>query len=160
MFKNALLLCLEGKEKMISTNNIEQAKTLIRTSKEKPLVVLAQHDDFNRKILEYGHFDILLGIEAGNRERTLRNIDSGFNHVLAEIAKKNKVALGIDMQELSKLKKEEKAMRLERIMQNIKICRKSSTKIILLNYKDKKDAFSFLVALGASTKQAKEALVF
>lgn len=145
---------------MISTTNIEQAKNLIKISKEKPIIVLAQNDDFNRKILEYGKFDILLGIESGKRGRTLRNIDSGFNHVLAKIAFKNKVALGIDMHELSQLEKKEKAERLERIMQNIKLCRKSKTKIILLNYKDKKDAFSFLTSLGASTKQAKEALDF
>ncbi len=145
---------------MISTTNIEQAKALIKTSKEKPLIVLAQNDDFNRKALEYGKFDILLNIESGKRERTLRNIDSGFNHVLAKIAAKNNVALGIDMHELSKLEKKEKAERIEKIMQNIRICRKSKTKIALLNYKDKKDAFSFLISLGASTKQAKEALDF
>ena len=145
---------------MISTTNIEQAKSFIRTSKEKPIIVLAQDDDFNRKILEYGHFDILLGIESGKRERTLRNIDSGFNHVLAKIAKKNNIALGIDMHELSQLEKGKKAERLERIMQNIKLCRKSGTKILLLNYKDEKDALAFFISLGASTKQAKEALDF
>jgi len=43
---------------MISTNNIEQAKRLIKNSKEKPILVKAQDDHFNRKILEYGKFDI------------------------------------------------------------------------------------------------------
>jgi len=143
---------------MISTTNIEQAKKLIKTTKEKPIVILAQNDEFNRKILEYGKFDILLSPERGNRQRTLRTIDSGLNHVLAEIATKNKVSIGIDMDELRALGKEEKANRLEKIKQNIKICRKAKTKITILNYKNEKDAFAFLISLGSSTKQAKEAL--
>jgi RNase P/RNase MRP subunit p30 len=143
---------------MISTSNIEQAKNLIKKSKEKPLVVEAQNDEFNRKILEYGHFDILLGVEKGNRKRTLRNIDSGFNEVLAHIATKNRVSLGIDLEEVSNLPRDQQALRLERIIQNIKLCRKSKVKIVLLNIKDKKDAFAFLISLGASTPQAKEAI--
>jgi len=143
---------------MINTLNIEQAKNLIKSEKSKPIIVLAQNDEFNRKILEYGKFDILLSIEAGKRKRTLRTIDSGLNHVLAEIATKNKISIGINIDELRNLGKEEKANRLERIKQNIKICRKAKTKLILLNYKDEKDAFAFLLSLGASTKQAKEAL--
>ena len=145
---------------MIDTTNIEQAKKLIKTSNEKPVIVLAQDDNFNRKILEYGKFDILLSVERGNRQRTLRTIDSGLNHVLAEIAAKNKVSIGIDMGEIRTLQKEEKALRLEKIKQNIKICRKAKTKLVLLGYKDEKDAFAFLLSLGASTKQAKEAISF
>jgi RNase P/RNase MRP subunit p30 len=143
---------------MIDTTNIEQAKKLIKTEKLKPLVVLAQNDEFNRKILEYGKFDILLSVERGNRQRTLRTIDSGLNHVLAEIATKNKISIGVDMDELRVLGKEEKANRLEKIKQNIKICRKAKTKLALLNYKDDKDAFAFLISLGSSTKQAKSAV--
>jgi len=144
---------------MIDTTNVEEAKRLIKMSKEKPVVVLAQNDEFNRKILEYGKFDILLSVERGNRRRTLRTIDSGLNHVLAEIAAKNKVSIGIDMDELRALEKEERANRLEKIKQNIKICRKAKTKLVLLDYKDHKDAFAFLISLGASTKQAKSAVL-
>ena len=145
---------------MINTNNLEKAKLMIKSEKVKPIIVRAQNDNFNRKILEYGKFDILVSVEAGKRQRTLRNIDSGFNHVLAKIAEKNKVAIGIDVYEIARLAKEEKAKRLERIIQNIKTCRKAKTKIKLLNYKDKKNAFSFLISLGASTQQAKESLDF
>ena len=146
--------------KMISTPNIEQVKSLIKKEKQekvKPVIIRAQNDDFNRKILECGHFDILLGIESGKKQRSLRQIDSGFNHVLAKIASKNKVSLGIDMEELRSLPKEEKARRIERIIQNIILCRKSKVKIKLLNIRDEKDAFAFLSSLGASSQQAKEA---
>jgi RNase P/RNase MRP subunit p30 len=145
---------------MINTSNLEQAKILIKKATEKPIIIRAQNDEFNRKMLEYGHFDIILGIEGGDRKRSLRNIDSGFNHVLANIAAKNKIAIGIDMQELSGLPIAEKARRLERIIQNIQICRKAEARIILLNYHNKRDALALLTSLGCSTQQAKEALAF
>ncbi len=142
---------------MISTSNTEKAKELIKRAK-KPVIVKAQNDEFNRKMLEYGKFDILLSPEAGKRQRTLRQIDSGFNHILAKIAAKNKIAIGIDLEELRKLPKDEKALRLERIIQNIKLCRKTKTPLKLLNVRDKRDAFSLLASLGASSQQAKQAI--
>jgi len=142
---------------MISTTNLEQAKKLINKSKEKPLIIQAQSDIFNRKILEYGKFDILLSPETGNRRDKIKSLDSGLNHVLAKIATKNKIAMGIDLENISKLDKKDKAIRIARIKQNIAVCKKAKTKIKLLNYKDKKDSFSFLLSLGASTQQAKQA---
>lgn len=144
---------------MINTSNFEQAKNLMKKA-EKPIIVKAQNDEFNRKILEYGHFNILLSPEAGLRKRSIKNIDSGFNEVLANIAAKNNISIGLDMEELSNLPSEQKAKRLERIIQNIKICRKARAKITLLGYKDKKNALAFLISLGASTQQAKQAILF
>jgi len=145
---------------MINTNNIEKAKRMIKESDENPIIIIAQDDAFNRKMLEYGKFDIILGIEKGNRKNSLRHIDSGFNHVLARAAEKNGIALGIDIDEIKKLQKKEMPQMLEKIRQNIKICRKSGVKMKLINFKDKKDAFALLETLGASSKQAKEAISF
>lgn len=145
---------------MINTDNIEKAKKMIRECKEKPIIVLAQNDNFNRKMLEYGRFDILLGVENGERRNSLRQLDSGFNHVLAAIAAKNGVSVGIDINEINNLKAKEKSERIARMAQNIKICRKSGVKIRLINYKVKNDAFNLLISLGASSLQAKEAISF
>jgi len=141
---------------IIKTTYIEQTKNRVRKSK-KPIIVLAQNDNFNRKMLEYGKFDILLSIEAGNRKNTIRQIDSGLNHVLAKIAVKNNISIGLDLNEIQKLPKTGKAKRLSRIAQNIKICRKVKTKLAVINTTNKIDVFHFLISLGASTKQAKEA---
>ena len=103
---------------MISTTNLEQAKRLIKSEKH-PIIVQAQDENFNRKILEYGKFDILLSIEKTKQQDKPKFLDSGLNHVLAEIASKNKVAIGIDIQEISNLEKKAKAKRLARINQNI-----------------------------------------
>ncbi len=144
---------------MINTSNLEQAKDLIKKSTQKPIIVKAQNEIFNRKILEYGKFDILLDIEStAKKETTSKNIDSGFNHVLAKIASKNNISLGIDLKSIESLNKKERSIILEKIIQNIKICRKAKTKIKLLNFKDKINSFSLLLSLGASTSQAKEAI--
>ncbi|MDP3881905.1 MAG: hypothetical protein Q8Q31_03445 [Nanoarchaeota archaeon] len=144
---------------MIETKSIELAKQLIKKER-KPVIIKAQDDNFNRKLLEYGNFDILLSIENGERRRNLRQIDSGFNHVLAAIAQKKGVKIGIDVSEIARLEDEEKAERIARIMQNVKICRKFNVSLCAINYKDKKGAFSFILSLGASTKQAKESISF
>jgi RNase P/RNase MRP subunit p30 len=144
---------------MIDTPNVEEAKRLIAKEK-KPVIVKAQDPEFNRKILEYGKFDILLSIEKSESKKSLRQIHSGFNHVLAAIAHKNNVALGIDLKELQNLPLKEQAERLSKLMQNIELCRKDKVRIVMFNSQDKRNAFNFLIALGASTAQAKEAISF
>ena len=143
---------------MIITKKIEEAKNKIKKSSEKPLIVISQDDLFNRKIVEYGKFNILLSPEKGNRSNSIRKINSGLNHVIAKIAAKNKISIGIDIDEIKKLSKNEKAERLSKIKQNLEICRKSKTKIIALSENEnKKNVFNFLISLGASNNQAKEA---
>ena len=144
---------------MIETKSVELAKQLIKKEK-RPIIIKAQDDHFNRKLLEYGNFDVLISIEKSGKRKSLRQIDSGFNHVLAAIAKKNGVRIGIDILDINRLKKEDKIDRLARIMQNVKICRKFEVPLYLINYNNKRDAFSFVLSLGASTKQAKESISF
>ena len=148
---------------MISTPNLEKAKRLIKEAikkKEYPITIIAQNNEFNRKILEYGKFDILLNLEANKEKDRLKQLDSGLNHIMAKIAANKGICIGIDIKRLRDLEKREKAIILSRIMQNIKTCRKAKTKIKILNYKEKTNAFSLLISLGASTQQAKEAIDF
>ena len=146
---------------MINTPNIEQAKKLIKSSKEKPIIVKAQNPEFNRKILEYGHFDILLSIETSeDKPDNVKYLSSGLNNILAKIAAKNNIAIGIDLKEISNLEKEAQASRLARIRQNIKLCRKAKAKLKIINYKDKRNLIALLISLGASTQQAKETIDF
>ena len=139
---------------MISTKNLEQAKNAIKKSAEKPIIIEAQDNAFNRKILEYGKFNILLLSNFQGKD-SLKSLDSGLNHVLAKLAAKNKVAIGINLQKLQNLDKKQKAIQLSRIRQNLKICRKAKCEIKLINAKDSKDAQALLMSLGASTQQIK-----
>ncbi len=142
---------------MIQTTNPEEAKKLLKTEKS-PRIIKAVNDSFNRTLLEYGKFDILLSPESGDRQDTLRGINSGLNEILGRIATKNKISIGLDLEELCSLQKMQKAQRLSKIRQNIKLCRKTGAKLALIGVKDKRDAKSLLLSLGASTVQIKEVL--
>ena len=144
---------------MINNQSIEKTKQLLK-AESSPKIIQGQNDEYNRKILEYGKFDILLSPESGSRKSTLRHIDSGFNHVLAVLSAKNKVAIGIDLEDLRQLSKEQKAKRMEKIIQNIRVARKKSVKLAIKGIQDINSKQSFLKSLGASSQQASQALVF
>ena len=144
---------------IIKENNIEKAKKKIKIS-EKPIILEALDDHFNRKMIEYGKFNVLLDIEKGERKDQLKQMDSGLNHYLAKEMYKNKIMLGFDLNNLNNMRRKEKAIRIGKIIQNIKLSRKSGTSITLYGIKNKKDAFALLSSLGASSKQASQAISF
>lgn len=142
---------------MIIKGDIEEIRKQIAKAKGK-IIVRGGDDDFNRKVFEMRGVDVLLSPEYGHKNDQLKQRDSGLNHVLCKIAAKNNIAIGIDLKNLKK-KGIEKAKWLGRVMQNIKLCRKSKTRMILFNNKmDEKETRSFLLSLGMSTQQAKETL--
>lgn len=149
---------------IINTLNINEARKQIqKLKKEKPneeIIVRAQSQEFNRKILETKEISVLLSPEIHNRKDKLKERDSGLNEVLCKLAAKNNIKIGIDLKEIQKLEKKQKAIIIARIMQNIMLCKKSKAeiKIINCNEKDKREAFSLLLTLGASTSQAKKAI--
>lgn len=147
---------------MINTTSLNEARRQIQKLKrEKPkakIIVLAQTSEFNRKILENKDIDILLSPELHDRKDKLKQRDSGLNEVLCKIAKKNNIKIGINMGEIKKKKDKERAILLARIMQNIMLCKKAGTGLVLVGKYDKKDGFSLLISLGASTSQAKKAI--
>ena len=155
---------------LINTKNIEVARKEIRRIREQhakqalheknPLiVVVGQDDEFNRRMLEHGRFDILISPEAGSRKTRLRQEDAGFNHVLATIATKQNIAIGIDIDGLKEKSKQEKANTLSKIKQTIKIARKSQTKLAVRT-KTPKEAQVLLLSLNASSEQSRRALYF
>ncbi len=147
---------------IINTFSINEARKHIqKLKKEKPneaVIVKAQNDEFNRKILENKDVNVLLSPELHNRKDKLKERDSGLNEILCRIAAKNNIKIGIDLDELKNKDKKEKAIILSRIMQNIMLCKKTGAELILVGEYDKKNAFSFLITLRASTSQAKKAV--
>ena len=141
---------------IINTNNLEKVRQLLK-KEPSPIIIQAQNDEYNRKLLEHGNFQILLSPESGSRKSTIRNIDSGLNNILAKIASKNNIAIGINLNEISQFDKKQKAERLEKIIQNIKLCRKARAKMAIIT-NNKREAEHLLLSLGASTQQVSQAL--
>jgi len=126
--------------------------------KGKKVVVKGRDISFNRLILENKKVRMLI-LSHINKKDKLKQRDSGLNEVLCKIAKQNNITLAIDLDELKKEKdKKTKAEILSRILQNIKLIKKYKNDFKILNYKNKNQAFSFLLTLGLPTNLSKKAV--
>jgi len=147
---------------IINTNNLNQARKKIAELKKnkQPIIVQAQDEKFNRKMFENPDIDIILSPESHNRKDYMKQRDSGLNEILAKLAKENNIKIAIDLDNLKKQDKTQKAIILSRIKQNIQLCKRTKTKLIIFpkTKQNKQDITSFMQTLGSSTQQAKQAL--
>lgn len=141
----------------INTSSINEVRKKIlrmkREDSEAEIVVQAQDDGFNRKILENSEIDVLLNPHLHNRRDYMKQRDSGMNEVTCKLAKKNGINIGIDLNMLKRLGKKQKAVLLARIKQNIQLCKRIGTKIIFIPGLSKQERMSFVKVLGGSTEQ-------
>lgn len=141
--------------KIIKEITFEKARKKIQEAKEKPIIFSSNNDELNRKILEKEKIDILL-INLEKRKDFQKQRNSGFNQVLARIAKKKNITIGINFDEIIKSKNKEKI--LARIMQNIKLCNKYKLKMKFISEKYKRnlhDLKSLALVLGMPTWMTK-----
>ncbi len=146
-----------------------EARRIIDSLKGKNKIIALQGGDdaFNRRAIETLKIDYLISPEGGKKRDTLKQRDSGINHVTAKEAKRKNISLVISMSEIRNLQKKEKALRLERIIQNIKVCRKVNCQLKIASLTDNKknttDEISrktFGESLGMSSEQAKDSTNF
>jgi len=132
---------------LVQGNNFETSRKEIKENTNKKIIFLSNSDELNRKILEKEPIDILL-LNQLQRKDKLKQRSSGFNQVLAKIAKKNNITIGINLDEIINSREKNKSEILARVEQNIKLCNKNRLKMkfISLN-KTKKDIYD-LRALG------------
>ena len=131
---------------LIHENNFDKARKLINENHGKRIVFSSDDDELNRKVLEKENINVLLLNQEGRRDfQKQRN--SGLNHVMAKIAKKKNVAIGINLDEIIKSGQKEKSKIIARVMQNIKICNKNRLKMKFI-YKNQKRNVYDLKSLG------------
>ena len=142
---------------MINTNNLDEARKQIQKLKKEgdEIIVLAQDDNFNRKIFENKDVDLVVGLEF-NKKDYLKQRNSGLNEITARLAKKNNIKILVDIEKISKLDRIEKSRVLARVRQNIELCKRVGCKIIILGNASKQDVASFFLCLRGSTKQGKD----
>ena len=132
---------------IISEPTFEKARKQILKNKDKKIVFTSDDDELNRKIIEKIPVNILLINQAGRKDfQKQRN--SGFNQVLAKIAKKNNITLGINLDEIIESKEKTKAQILARVQQNIKLCNKNKLQMAFVSKKYKRNLYD-LKALGS-----------
>lgn len=145
---------------LIRENNFDRARKLIRENKDKKIIFSSDDDELNRKILDKENINVLLINQAGRKDFQKQR-DSGFNQVLAKMAKKKNIAIGVNLDEIILSEGKEKAKILARISQNIKICNKNKLKmeIIVLDKKNDRNVYDLRalnLVLGMPTNMIKE----
>ena len=128
---------------------------------DKKIFVLGRDDNFNRRVLETIKIDYLVSPERGHDGDTLKQRDSGLNHILAKIAKEKGIGIVIDFSPLTQMENLEKAKTLARIIQNVKICRRASCKLKIIDFSgkaDKKSLESFGFSIGMSSQQVSHSI--
>ena len=154
---------IEGSEK--------EARKIIASLKdkgEKKIIAFVGGDDaFNRRAVESLKIDYLVSPEGGLKKDSLKQRDSGINHVVAKLAKEKDVAIVIDFSEVAGLSGKKKVLRLEKLIQNVKICRKAGCEIKIASLArdksgliDEKARVAFGVSLGMGSSQAKDSTRF
>ncbi len=136
---------------LIQETNFDSARKKIRENKDK-LIIFSGNDELNRKILEKEKIDILL-LNQSQRKDKQKQRDSGFNQVLAKLAKKSDITIGINLDEIINAKFKEKAEIIARIKQNVSLCKKNKLKMkfITQNEKDTYDLRALGLVLGMPT---------
>lgn len=115
--------------------------------RNKKIVFVSSDDEINRKALEKLDLDFLM-IPLKNRKDFMKQRDSGFNEVLANICKKKNIGIGIDFEEIVKNKAKE--FIFSRLRQNIFLCNKNKIQMRFFNYgeRDSKGLKSIGFVLG------------
>jgi len=113
---------------LIQESNFEKIRKQIKENPKAEIIFSSDDDELNRKVLEKLNIDILL-LKQSKRKDFQKQRNSGLNHVLAKIAKKKNVVIGIDLDEIINSKGKSKSDILARVKQNIKLCNKNKLKM-------------------------------
>ena len=144
---------------IIQEADFQRARKKIREAKSSGIKTIFSgvDDELNRKILEKENIDVLM-VQLKERKDFSKQRNSGFNQVMAKLAKKKNVNLGIDLDEILKSDKKEKAKILSRLRQNISLAKKNKLKIqfISKNKQDRYNLKSLGLVLGMPTWMTKE----
>lgn len=144
---------------ILNTTNLNEArKKILEAKKKNPeerVALLSQDDEFNRKALEIKGLNMLIINENLNIKDYSKQRNSQLNEILARLASKNNILIGIQIDKIIEKETKEKARALARLKQNLMLCKKTKAKLEFLgNTKDKRGLQSLLLTLGADTKQA------
>ena len=140
---------------LIQETDFNKIRKKIKDNSKKTIIFSSNDDKLNRKILEKESINILLLNQIQKKDK-FKQRNSGFNQVLAKLAKKKKVVIGINLDEILESIGEKKKDILARIKQNIRLCNKHKLKMdfIALKEKNKRDLYdvkSLGLVLGMPT---------
>ncbi len=138
---------------------VSELKKLVKIRKEYDVLLVKGGDIYlNRKAVETNEVDILTHPEW-------RRKDSGLNHVMVKLARKNNTAIEINFREIVQASKNTRSLILKNISRNVMLCKKYEAPIIITSgavshwqLKDPKILVSMGCLLGLNLKEAKKSV--
>ena len=146
------------KQIILTEKNFSRLKELVKKEKDKEIIFSSSDDELNRKVMEKLDVSGVL-ISLSGRKDYMKQRNSGFNQVMAKIAKKKEIFIGIDFDEFVNSK--EKGRVISRLKQNIFLCNKNKVQMKFILGKEKKDIYdlkSLGLVLGMPTWMVKNIL--
>jgi len=143
-------------EKIILTEkNFNRLKEMVKKNKDKEIIFSSQDDELNRKAMEKLEISGIL-ISLAGRKDYMKQRNSGFNQVMAKIAKKKEIFVCFDFKEL--VNSQEKSRVLSKLKQNLFLCNKYDVvlKFVGIEKVDIKGLKSLMLVLGLKTSLIKE----
>ena len=135
---------------ILREENFSRLKELIKKNSEKEIIFCSNDDALNQKVLEKLNISVLL-LNLGGRKDFAKQRNSGFNQVMARLAKKNNIVLGINLDEIVLSNSNEKVQVLARLRQNVEICNRNKIEMKFVGQKVNRDSYD-LKALGLVLK--------
>lgn len=141
---------------ILSPMDFNKLKNEVKKNKGKEIVFASLDDDLNRKVMEKLNVSGVL-IYLDERKDYMKQRDSGLNEVMARIAKKNKVNIYFDFDELFNSKNRQRV--LARLRQNVELCNRTKVQIKVIIGKFERsdiDIRSLFSTIGAPTWMLKK----
>jgi ribonuclease P/MRP protein subunit RPP1 len=130
---------LDIKTEIVEVINVQTNKFRSAVQKSKGLVIIkGGNEKINRLAVENKQVDILLSPEDNNRKDSFFIKKSGINQVMCRLAKANGVSIGINFSDLLNSTGKERIVRLGRMIQNVKICKKFGVNIVIGTFAENK----------------------
>ena len=153
------IILIRARERAELRNKIMNAKKL-----GKAIAVLGDNDDVNRFAAE-SKINLFLSPEFIRRTDFPDYRNSGLNQVLCKKAKENNVAIAFNFSDILNLKGEVRALRLGRMMQNVKLCRKFKVTMVIATFANEeselrtpKELMDFGISIGMTAEDSRKAL--
>lgn len=123
-------------------------KEINKKNPEAKIVFSSNDDELNRKILEKEKISGLLLSQLIRKDKQKQR-DSGLNQVIAKLAQKKRIFIGINLDEIIQSTPNQKEKILARVKQNINLCNKYKVqmKFIAQNQKNERNVYD-LKSLG------------
>jgi RNase P/RNase MRP subunit p30 len=114
----------------IETGFLINQKNIDKAAKQSRMIV-AKSSGNDRAFIESSKVRVIYGFEEFYKRDHLHQRASGLNHMLCGLARKNNVAVGFSYSSLLNKNPEITSVLMGRMMQNIRLCKKFNTKMII-----------------------------